>query len=153
MPKLVGHIGDTPIYEDPNVPAGKMYFFDDFSGDFQVDNRNRKQRIIDFFKKCYYKVMKQQLFILAASVVVLVCTGVAIVTYTNHKANADVTQASAVTSLKKQLKDSQAKLNLHDSVNATAIKNAGDQIILLNQQKATICTQVKAARLSQPLCP
>lgn len=97
--------------------------------------------------------MKQQLTILAAVVVIFVCSGVAIVASDHRKANTDAAQSSAVQSFQTQLKSAQDTQKLHDSVNTTAIKNAGDQIINLTNQKTTLCAQIKAAKLVQPICP
>lgn len=97
--------------------------------------------------------MKTKLIILATIVIVLVCTGIAISVSNGRKADATTVTDSRVQSLQNQLKSSQDVQKQHDAVNNTAIKNAGDQIILLTNQKATVCAQVKAAKLVQPLCP
>lgn len=96
--------------------------------------------------------MKKQLAILVAIVIVLACSSVAIVRSNDRKAQATVTTTSQVKSLQAQLARVQAVQTLHDQTNTTAIKNAGDQIITLTQQKATLCTQIKGAKLTQPLC-
>lgn len=149
-PKIVGELHRTPVIEDPNCPPGQIYFFNDKNIVLaRIDARSRRQRIVDSIKKRYNQLMKTRLLILAALVVILVCTCVAIVVSNNRKAPAD----PRVKSLQTQLKKSQDVQKQHDAVNTTAIKNAGDQIILLTNDKNTLCTQIKAAKLPQPLCP
>lgn len=96
--------------------------------------------------------MKKQLAILAALIVIFVCMSVAIVYSNDRKALATAAQTSEVKSLKSQLSNAQAVQTLHDQANTADMKNAGDQILSLNQQKTTLCAQIKAAKLVQPLC-
>lgn len=96
--------------------------------------------------------MKKQLAILAALVVIFVCLSVAIVYSNDRKATNSVATTSQVKSLQAQLQRAQAVQTLHDQANTAAVKNAGDQIITLTAQKVTLCTQIKNARLVQPIC-
>lgn len=97
--------------------------------------------------------MKPKLVVLTALVVVLVCFSVAIVYSNDRKALSTAVQTSQVKSLQAQLQDVKAVQALHDQANTTAIKNTGNQIITLTAQKATLCAQIKGAKLLQPLCP
>lgn len=97
--------------------------------------------------------MKKQLAVLAALIVVLVCLGIAVIYSNDHRAKLAAAQTSQVQGLKKQLLTLQQEQTLHDQVDVANLKNASDQIINLTQQKTALCIQVKAARLTQPLCP
>lgn len=103
-------------------------------------------------KKCYYKAMKKQLVILAALAVVLVCLSVAVIYSNDRGARNKTVTTTQVKALQAQLTREQAVSALHDAANTANIKNAGDQILTLQTQKTTLCTQIKAARLTQPLC-
>lgn len=105
--------------------------------------------VIDLFRKCYYKLMKKNLTVLAALVVVLVCLSIAIVRSNDRKADAAAVQNSQVKSLKSQLSQADVRYKV-DSLNLT---NANTQITTLANQKNILCVQIKAARLAQPLCP
>lgn len=150
MPKLVGHFRDTPVYSDPNAPKGKIFFFDDFSGGFQLDARNRKQRVVDFIKTSYYKLMKKQYIFLGVVLLAVVAVSVlGIYKYNQQPKGVTITQAvhqrdAALTDLRIQ-----KSLNANDQqavTNLTADKTA------LTNQKTTLCAQIKAAKLVQPLC-
>lgn len=90
--------------------------------------------------------MKTTVFVIFSILVILAGFSIAIVEYNNHK----VTKAAAVNSAVEQ---ANATLKLHDQVNATNLANATVQITTLNTQKTTLCTQIKGAKLVQPLCP
>lgn len=90
--------------------------------------------------------MKITIFVIASILIVVGCTGVAIVEYNNHK----ITKTAAVNSAVEQ---ANATLKLHDAVNATNLANATTQITTLTTQKTVLCTQIKGAKLVQPLCP
>lgn len=89
--------------------------------------------------------MKKSIFIVVSLLIVLACFSVAVVEYHNHK----VTQVAAVNSAVKTANDT---LRVHDAVNARNMLLANNQIVTLQNQKATICVQVKTAKLVQPLC-
>lgn len=96
--------------------------------------------------------MKKQLVVLAALVVIFVCLCLAIVYSSERKTELQAAKTSEVQKLTSQLKSAQDEQKLHDATNTKNLQNAGAQIITLNQQKATLCTQIKTARLIQPLC-
>lgn len=77
---------------------------------------------------------------------------VAIVYSNDRKALATATQTSQVKNLQSELRTSEAVQKLQEQANTADIKNAGDTILTLNQQKTTLCNQIKAAKLAQPLC-
>lgn len=89
--------------------------------------------------------MKKHLILIGACVVVLLCLGYAVSVSNGRQANAQAAQSS-------QVKKAQDIVKQHDAVNAAALKNAGDRIIQLTQDKVTLCNQIKTAKLVQPLC-
>jgi hypothetical protein len=95
--------------------------------------------------------MKNKLLILVALTAILAALCVSIVV-SDNRSKAQPADTPQVISLKAQLKKSQDQMKLHDGVNNTAIKNAGDLIQGQNQKITTLCTQIKAAKLTQPLC-
>jgi peptidoglycan hydrolase CwlO-like protein len=100
-------------------------------------------------------LMKKYLAVAAATTAVLVCTGVAVDVSSNNQANVKADQVSQVQKLKSQLSDIQTAKASREA----ALSQAADQINVLTQKStsltqtnATLCAQIKAARLSQPLC-
>lgn len=91
-------------------------------------------------------LMKKALFFVASCLVVLAFVVASIVSYDNVKAKEVNTQIS-------QVQKAQAELKLHDAVNATALQNASDQIVKVTGEKNTLCVKIKAAKLTDPLCP
>jgi uncharacterized protein YxeA len=89
--------------------------------------------------------MKKQLILLSVLVTILVCLSIAIVYSNDRQARQQAIKTSEVQKL-------QATLKQHDQVNETALKDAGSRILTLTQEKATLCTQIKGAKLVQPLC-
>ena len=49
-------------------------------------------------------------------------------------------------------KEAKQTMREHDAVNAAALLNANNQITTLTSHKATLCQQIKTAKLPQPLC-
>lgn len=96
--------------------------------------------------------MKKQLTVLGVLIIIFVCLCVAIVYSNDRKTTNDVATTSQVKSLQDQLQRVQTVQTLHDQANTATVKNAGEQILTLQQQKTTLCTQIKNARLVQPLC-
>lgn len=96
--------------------------------------------------------MKKQLIILTAAVVVLVCTTTAIVASADRDNVAQAAQTSEVQKARAAQKKAEDTLRSHDNVNAANIKNAGDEILELKTKTATLCAQIKTAKLVQPLC-
>lgn len=89
--------------------------------------------------------MKKQLLLIGTCVLVLLCLGYAVVISNDRQTRVQAAQSS-------QVKKAQDTLKQHDAVNQAALKNAGDRIVQLQGDKATLCAQVKAAKLVQPLC-
>lgn len=87
-----------------------------------------------------------------ACAIVIALSCVAIVYSNDHQARLNAAKTSEVQNLQKQLKDAKEDLRVHDATNTAALHNAGQQILTQNQKIATICFQVKTARLLQPLC-
>jgi hypothetical protein len=96
--------------------------------------------------------MKKQLVVLAALVAVLVCLSVAIVYSNDRNGRVNAVTTTRVKVLEDQLTREQAVSALHDQANTANMKNAADQILKLQTDQKTLCTQIKAARLVQPLC-
>lgn len=51
------------------------------------------------------------------------------------------------------LAKAQRNLKEHDLINAIALRNADNRVATLTNQKDTLCIQIKANKLTQPLCP
>lgn len=85
-------------------------------------------------------------FILVSLVIVAGALSLATIHYHNHKLTVASAANSAVITANNTLKE-------HDAVNAAALTAANTQVATLNSQKVTLCTQIKTAKLSQPLCP
>lgn len=162
MPKLVGHFKNMPVYEDPNAPEGQLYIINEenMQGHIgttskpvqfvRIDARNHKQRIVDFVKNSYNQLMKKHYIILGVLVVVAVAlAAVAVQKYQTAPKGLTTVQAvhqrdTALTDLKIQ-----KSLTANDQ---TAITNLKTSNATYATQKATLCAQIKAARLVQPVC-
>lgn len=95
------------------------------------------------------ETMKRYIFIVLSCLILLALLGCTIYKYESRpKPRPGETLQQAVVAEAK----AKQTMALHDAVNSAALKNANNQIDILNDQKTTLCSQIKAAKLPQPLC-
>lgn len=139
------HFYGVPVKIDPNTPPGQIYFLNDKYMEFtRIDARNRKQRVIDFIKKCYNQHMKKTLFIVACLIAVIACVSVAAIQYNDHKQTTRSAQKTEVQKL-------QAELKLHDAVAARNQTLADEAVKEANGQRLAICSIVKTTKAAYDL--
>lgn len=145
----VGSFHGISVESDPNVPKGQIYFFNK-NEVYRLDTRNRLQRISDSIKKCYTKLMKKPILLLAVLLFALAGLCIVAVNKQAHQVQG-ITTAQAVS----QRNDALTALKIQKELRANdqqAITNlTADKTALINTN-ATLCTQIKAAKLVQPLC-
>lgn len=94
--------------------------------------------------------MKKYVVIVLSLIVVLGLLSIAVYKYENRpKPKPGETLQQAVAAQAKAEKT----MKQHDMVNTVIMNNANSQIAALTAQKSTLCTQIKTAKLPQPLCP
>jgi hypothetical protein len=145
----VGKFHGINVESDPNVPKGQIYFFND-NTIYRLDTRNRLQRISDSVKKCYTELMKKQ-YIFIGVLLVLVASVVVLSIYKYNGESKGITTQQAISQRNTALTDLKIQKALNDN-DQQAITNLTADKTTLTTQKTTLCAQIKAAKLVQPLC-
>jgi uncharacterized protein YpuA (DUF1002 family) len=91
--------------------------------------------------------MKKQYTIVI--VLILVVAGLSFVALTKYEHQPkNITLNQAISQRDTALQD----LQVHDQINKFNLDNANSQVKTLTAQNTTLCAQIKAAKLAQPIC-
>lgn len=86
-------------------------------------------------------------------IIVLAVVGVIGASIYEYQHRAKVTPGTTSQQALNERQDALKALAIHDAVNKSNLDAANAQITTLTSQKATLCTQIKTAKLVNPLCP